>query len=100
MNDLAIGGDHEAAFEKYLKEGQDVGQVDVDKIEFNVQVSPATFLGGACGVKSGAVSGRVGRVDSPVFVVLTLESAWLTFSSNFRGRERLAASRWTNAWGR
>lgn len=39
MNDLAIGGDHEAAFEKYLKEGQDGGQVDVDKIEFNVQVS-------------------------------------------------------------
>lgn len=38
MNDLAIGGDHEAAFGKHLKEGQDSGSIDVDKIEFNVQV--------------------------------------------------------------
>lgn len=38
MTDLAIGGDHEAAFEKYLKDGQDKGLVDVDKIDFNVQV--------------------------------------------------------------
>lgn len=37
MNDLAIGGDHEAAFERYLKDGQDGGSVDVDKIDFNVQ---------------------------------------------------------------
>lgn len=38
MTDLAIGGDHEAAFEKYLKDGQDKGSVDVDRIDFNVQV--------------------------------------------------------------
>ena len=38
MTDLAIGGDHEAAFEKYLKDGQESGSVDVDKIDFNVQV--------------------------------------------------------------
>lgn len=43
MNDLAIGGDHEAAFEKYLKEGNDGAPVDVDKIEFNVQVKEALF---------------------------------------------------------
>lgn len=38
MNDLAIGGDHEAAFSKYLKDGQGSGMIDVDKIDFNVQV--------------------------------------------------------------
>lgn len=38
MNDLAIGGDHEAAFGKYLKDGQESGRIDVDKIDFNVQV--------------------------------------------------------------
>lgn len=38
MNDLAIGGDHEAAFGKYLKDGQESGKIDVEKIDFNVQV--------------------------------------------------------------
>lgn len=43
MNDLAIGGDHEAAFEKYIKDGESDGKVDVDKIEFNVQVRLSSF---------------------------------------------------------
>lgn len=38
MNDLAIGGDHEAAFSKHLKDGTGRGMIDVDKIDFNVQV--------------------------------------------------------------
>ncbi|CBJ29134.1 conserved unknown protein [Ectocarpus siliculosus] len=38
MNDLAIGGDHEAAFSAYLKDGQETRKIDVAKIDFNVQV--------------------------------------------------------------
>lgn len=38
MNDLAIGGDHEAAFSAYLKDGQESRKIDVAKIDFNVQV--------------------------------------------------------------
>ncbi|CAN0082471.1 unnamed protein product, partial [Ectocarpus sp. 6 AP-2014] len=38
MNDLAIGGDHEAAFSAYLKDGQKTRKIDVAMIEFNVQV--------------------------------------------------------------
>lgn len=38
MNDLAIGGDHEAAFSKYLKKGGGKGKIDVTKVDFNVQV--------------------------------------------------------------
>lgn len=45
MNDLAIGGDHEAAFSKYLKDGQGSGAIDVGKIEFNVQVLTAVWCG-------------------------------------------------------
>ena len=43
MNDLAIGGDHEAAFGKYLKDGQESGKIDVEKIDFNVQVCTTWF---------------------------------------------------------
>lgn len=38
MNDLAIGTDHEVVFGKYLKDGQESGMIDVDKIDFSVQV--------------------------------------------------------------
>lgn len=38
MNDLAIGAEHEVDFGKHLKEGQSSGSIDVDKIDFNVQV--------------------------------------------------------------
>ncbi|CAM9983041.1 unnamed protein product, partial [Choristocarpus tenellus] len=38
MNDLAIGGDHEANFAKHLKGLEEGGTVDVGKVDFNVQV--------------------------------------------------------------